>query len=492
MNIAAALADRGIDPAILLKRLESERERRLAENRLAHYRPYAKQAEFHALGATKRERLLRAGNQLGKTLAAGMEVAMHLTGRYPDWWQGRRYERPTTFWVGGVTAEATRDGAQRILLGRVGQLGTGTIPAKEIHGQPLSRQGVADAVAIAKAKHVSGGISTVILKSYDQGREKWQGDTVDGVWFDEEPPEDIYTEGLTRTNAPEKGRSGITFLTFTPLLGMSNVVARFLMEENEDRSDTVMTIEDVDHYTPEQRASIIASYPPHEREARTKGIPTLGSGRIFPVLEESIVWEPVPLPKTCRRIIGLDFGWDHPTAAAWLSYDPESDIIYLTDAYRVREQTPIIHAAAIKLRSKNQKIPVAWPHDGLQHDKGSGDQLAKLYREQGLEMLPERATFLDGSNGVEAGVTEMLTRMQTGRWKVARHLSEWFEEFRLYHRAPKGPLGIPEIVKIKDDLLSASRYGMMMLRFARVIQPAGNGAYNGYGRSAGGQSWKTA
>lgn len=492
MNINAALAQSNIDPLLLLKRLESERDRRLAENRLAHYAPYAKQAEFHALGATKRERLLRAGNQLGKTLAAGMEVAMHLTGRYPDWWRGRRFDRPVVAWVGGVTAEATRDGAQRILLGRTGSFGTGTIPAKDIHGSPLGRQGVADAVAIAKCTHASGGISTIIFKSYDQGREKWQGDTIDICWFDEEPPEDIYTEGLTRTNAPEKGRSGITFLTFTPLLGMSNVVSRFLMEDNPDRADVVMTIEDVEHYTEEQKASIIASYPAHERAARTKGEPTMGAGRVFPVLEEAIAWEPVELPRACRRIIGLDIGWDHPTAAAWLSYDPESDVIYVTDAYRVREQTPVIHAAAIKARSKNLKIPVAWPHDGLQHDKGSGEQIASLYREQGLDMLPEQATFLDGGNGVEAGVAEMLTRMQTGRWKVAKHLTDWFEEFRLYHRKPKGPLGIPEIVKIKDDLLSASRYGMMMLRFARVIQPQNGGAYSWNGRSSSAASWKTA
>ena len=106
-------------------------------------------------------------------------------------------------------------------------------------------------------------------------------------------------------------------------------------------------------------------------------------------------------------------------------------------------------------------LPWAWPHDGLQHDKGSGVQLAQQYREQQINLLQERATFDDGkTNGLEAGVLEMLERMQTGRWKVFSHLSEWFEEFRMYHR--KNGL----IVKEREDLISSSRYAMMMRRFA--------------------------
>jgi hypothetical protein len=107
-----------------------------------------------------------------------------------------------------------------------------------------------------------------------------------------------------------------------------------------------------------------------------------------------------------------------------------------------------MHAASIK--PWGGWIPCAWPHDGLQHDKGSGEQLASLYKDQGLNTLPERATFEDGGNGVEAGVIEMLDRMQTGRFKVFSHLKEWFDEFRLYHRKDG------KIVKERDDLLSAT------------------------------------
>ena len=210
----------------------------------------------------------------------------------------------------------------------------------------------------------------------------------------------------------------------------------------------------------EKRAQIIASYPAHEREARAKGIPILGSGRIFPVEEAMIAVDQIKPEPWWTALGAMDFGWDHPFAAVKGYHDRENDIVYITSAFRAREQTPIMHAGA--LRGWGNWLPWAWPHDGLQHDKGSGDQLAEQYRAQGLNMLPERATFEDGTNGVEAGLMIMLDRMQTGRLKVSRHLAEWWEEFRLYHRKDG------KVVKERDDLMSATRYLIMMLRFARL------------------------
>jgi phage terminase large subunit-like protein len=409
--------------------LASEAKRRLAENKLAHYRPYPKQLAFHSASASHRERLLMAANQSGKTLAGGMEVAMHSTGRYPDWWTGKRFDGPTVGWVAGVTGETVRDTVQRVLIGRPGQEGTGAIP-KDAIVEIVPSRGVAELLDTIRVRHDSGGLSTIGLKSYEKGREKWQGETLDYVWFDEEPPADVYLEGLTRTNVGNKP----CWMTFTPLLGMSETVRRFLLEPSPDRHVTTLVIDEAEHFSQEERARIVASYPPHEREARTKGVPTLGSGRIFPIAEETITCEHRDFPTHWPRIGGMDFGWDHPFAAVELVWDRDTDTVYVARTYRVREATPIIHASA--LRPWGQRLPWAWPRDGRRETlEGAGISLAKQYREQGLDMLPTHAQFAeDKSVSVEAGIADMLVRMQSGRFKVFRHLTDWFEEFRLYHR----------------------------------------------------------
>ena len=172
-----------------------------------------------------------AGNQLGKTLAGGMEVAMHLTGRYPDWWEGMRFNGPTRWWAGGDTGESTRDNPQRILVGspeQEDQWGTGTIPGDALIDCQRAR-GVPNLLDSVTVKHAKGGNSYLGFKSYEKGRKKWQGETLHGIWCDEEPPLDIYTEALTRTNA----YMGIMLVTFIPLLGMSEVVRMFLTDEDQ-------------------------------------------------------------------------------------------------------------------------------------------------------------------------------------------------------------------------------------------------------------------
>jgi phage terminase large subunit-like protein len=172
-----------------------------------------------------------AGNQLGKTIAGGAEWAMHLTGRYPDWWKGKTFDGPVRFWAAGVTGESTRDNPQRILVGPPQQeeaWGTGWIPG-EAMVDTIKARGVPNALDSLVVKwggggDVQAGESVLSFKSYEKGRTKWQGETLEGVWYDEEPPLDIYSEGLTRTNTT----GGIVIVTFTPLQGMSDVVMQFL------------------------------------------------------------------------------------------------------------------------------------------------------------------------------------------------------------------------------------------------------------------------
>lgn len=449
----------------LLELLEL-RDRRRRENWLQHYKPYAKQREFHEKGATFRERLFMAGNQLGKTYSGAAEVAYHVTGLYPDWWTGYRFRRPTRWIVGSESAELTRKGIQRLLLGppeKREEWGTGTIPKSHVVGWSM-KPGTPDAVSSITVKNEYGGESVVQFNSYDQGRTKWQADTLDGVWMDEEPPIDVYSEALTRTNAT----GGLLFITFTPLMGMSQVVKRFLKDKSPGTTVVSMTIDDVEHYTDEQKAAIVAAYPEHEREARARGIPMMGSGQVFPVAESAIKVEPFMLPSHWARICGIDFGVDHPAGFACLAWDRDTDTVYLYDGWRVKGKNAAEQAMIVMAKGYH-RIPWAWPHDGLQRDKGAGQVLYKQYRDYGMAMLPERAQFEPTAEGkaggfsVEAGVSLMLERMQTRRFRVFSTVGDFFEEMRQYHRKD----GL--IVKEDDDLIDAARYGLMMLRKARSM-----------------------
>lgn len=213
----------------LLQALEAETSRRLTDNRLAYYKPYAKQKEFHDAGKTTRERLFMAANRVGKNLCGAAELAMHLTGLYPDWWDGRKFDKPIRAWAAGVTGESVRDVVQEKLVGppmRKSDWGTGLI-AKHLLGEVSVARGIADLIDSVSIKHVSGGNFDLQFKSYAAGREKWQGVGLEVVWMDEESPADLYFEALTRTN--ETG--GIVYTTFTPILGWSEVVRRFLTGE---------------------------------------------------------------------------------------------------------------------------------------------------------------------------------------------------------------------------------------------------------------------
>lgn len=431
----------------------------VSKRRASLYKPSTKQREFHAKGASHRERCLLAANQVGKTLGAGNEIDYHTTGDYPEWWEGRRFHGPTKWWVSNTNNETVRDGPQRILMGEGLDFGTGTIPASLLVSHTMAR-GFPNLVDKVQIRHRSGGVSQIQFKAYEQGRLKWQGETLTGgVWFDEEPDLEIYSEGLARM-AP----GAMSFLTATPLLGMSDVVMQFYPHpDSPDRCLTQMTIWDAEHYTEEERRQRVAAYPPHERDARARGIPMLGSGRIFPIAKEDI--EEVALaeiPSHWPQLNGIDFGFAHPFAAVRGAWDRDSDVVHILSTYREAHKTPPIHVAALK--PWGAWIRNAWPHDGTQTQKGEGVSLHEIYREAGLKMLPTHATFHSGGYHVEPGLAEMLTRMETGRLRVAAHLSDWFAEFHGYHRKDG------KVVKERDDLMDATRCLLMSLRYARTSQ----------------------
>lgn len=462
---------------LALEKKLKEIGRRKLERALELYMPYPKQKLFHGLGATMRERLLMAANRAGKTFCGAAEMAYHLTGLYPEWWTGRRFDRPVKAWAASDTGLTTRDVVQTKLCGPYGVVemqGTGAIPRNCVNWNKdvsLAR-GVADAYDTVQVQHHTNGKkdgkSILTFKSFEQGRKKWQGDAVDVIWCDEEPDMEIYSEALARiapTNAESSG--GIIYVTFTPLQGMSKVVYRFVNEKSPDRSVTGMTLDDAQHINPVERKKIIDGYPEYEREARSKGTPMLGSGRIFRTAESAITVQPFTIPAHWSLLWGTDFGIDHPFAAVLLAWDKDTDTVYVIHTVRMKDATPLQHAAAMKpvMHGFGGSIPAAWPQDGWQRKEFEGklEPLAKIYKSHGLKMMDQHAKFPDGSNSTEVGILQMDERMKSNRWKVFASCEDWFEEYRLYHRKDG------QIVRLHDDLMSASRVGLMTVRSAKVV-----------------------
>jgi phage terminase large subunit-like protein len=493
--------------------LTSDQERIIAEivaegtalrqaRKLDFYEPYKKQLEFHTAGAYFDERAMIAGNQVGKSEAGGAEDAFHLTGDYPKWWEGHRFDHPPTGWVIGPTGEKVRDVLQTKLFGpwnKPGEFGSGFIPKDAIVGRPtLARgtPGLYDAGTI-KWKDRNGrlddsALSTVVQKSYKEGQIAFASDNIDFAHEDEEPETDIHVEIRTRLQV----RRGISYATLTPLLGWTPLMVRFLREKAPNRYAQKMGLYDCyKGYDPEKPDhghyqskvhvdAVIAGFPEHLRATKAWGDPAVGEGKVFLTPEGiyKIDRQGLVIPPWWRKLWCLDFGGagqaSHPFAACLLAHDLEFDIVYLLHVLKL--QGLAVHQHVARIREIAQLPPVAWPHDGNEVDGrgGAGVKVAELYKKPmpgmpGLNMLPVHATWETGGFATQPAIDDLDTRMQTGRFKACADLIEFFEEARQYHREKF------KIVKENDDVLDALFKGLMMLREARPgpLNPEMRGKY---------------
>lgn len=428
---------------------------------------YPFQRKLIATTATHSQVCLMAANRVGKTMTGTYIDAIHALGDYPDWWDGHRFEHAPLIWCLGYSGEKTRDLLQEPIFGRrqddswIG----GLIPPDRIIGHE-AMTGTPNAMRTVYVQHASGGTSKVQFWSYSQGQHAIMGDSVDWFHIDEEPKDQaIYPQVLTRTATGDRGNGGRGILTFTPENGRTELVIGFM--DNPAKGQIMINAgwDDAPHLSESVKETLLASFPAHQRDMRTKGVPMLGHGRIYDLAEEFITCDPFDIPNHWFVIDGMDFGWDHPQAHIQLAWDADADCYYVTHAYKQAKISPIEAWGAVKKWADG--VPTAWPLDGLQTEKGSGRQQRDYYQEAGFDMIYEHATWPEGGNGVEAGLTEILNLMRSGRFKVFRGLRDWFNEFLQYHRKPSSTEpSVTKIVKVNDDLLDATRYAYMMRRYA--------------------------
>ena len=447
------------EESIEILELIAEQEKRLRENKISTMftddvrHLYPKHLEFFDKGNLYKQRLFLAANRIGKTTSAACELVYHLTGEYPNFWTGKRFVKATQWWVVGKTSKQIRDSIQASLLST--PFGTGLLPKNKIQ-QVTKAHGVADFVDTILVNHISGGTSKITLKSYDQGREAFQGSTLDGVWIDEEPPIEIYNELITRTMTT----NGIVMLTMTPLFGLTELIQKFvdadlenekLLKECQDHTTIKLsslatiraTWDDAPHLSEQSKKELYEALPPHQRDARSKGVPQLGAGAIYPVPESEFVMQPMQIPKHYRKVFGMDVGWNR-TAVVWAAEDPDTGVWYIYSEHYQGEQLPMFHAEAIKARG--QWIPGVIDPASRGRGQDDGQKLFEQYRNLGLKITKS-------NNAVESGIYDMWTLLISGKLKVFSSCIHWLNEFRLYHRNEKG-----HIVKANDHLMDATRY----------------------------------
>lgn len=466
----------------LLALLE-EKERRDRRRKIWSYFPdagpfrrelYPKHLEFFRAGKSKRIRLALCANRVGKTeTMGGYEVACHLTGKYPEWWEGRRFTKPVRVWAAGDTAKTTRDAIQGKMLGPWDDRGTGLILGDAlVNVSP--KQGIADAAEIVSVKHSSGSNSQLMFKSFDQRREAFQGTEQDIIWLDEECPEDIYQECLLRTMT----NNGMVIVTFTPLLGLTTLIESFLEEgsidhpKNDESKQVIFaTWDDAPHLDEDAKRQMLALIEPGRRDARSKGIPQLGAGAIYPVSEDDYVVDDFPIPDHWPRWFGMDVGWNR-TAVVHMALNRDTDTIYEYYNHYQGEAEPSTHMLGIQAPGK--WIPGVIDPAARGRSQVDGRKLIQMYRDLGLDLT-------EANNSVESGIYTVWMRLASGKLKTFRSCSYILAERRMYRRDAKG-----QVVKSKDHDMDAERYGVVSGSAVMKTKPVKQATYEPY---AGAGSW---
>jgi phage terminase large subunit-like protein len=416
------------------------------------YVPTEKQMAFHEAGLTAQERLFLAANRSGKTWCIAHEVCMHLTGRYPKWWKGYRYNHPIIAWVCGISSVSTKATLQvQYYIGDYKN--PGLIHPSLIADTTMatgSNKGTVESVDI---ENVFGGYSTLHFKNTKQAVDTFAGTKVHVAHFDEEPPLEIYSEVLARTIKTSKDFHGMLLVSLCPTKGFTQMVLSFTENSPVDTTKnskyyTVGSFDSNPHLPKEEQARLIASMPPHELEARTKGLPSIGSGMVYPIIESMITCAPFEIPKHWSRAFGMDFGWIHPTTAVFIAHDRDNDVVYVYAEYAVCQLTPQSHAGTL-FHMGGTWIPGVYDPAGKISSQKDGENLVSLYRKAGLKLTK-------ANNSVEKGIQTVLERMQAGKLKIFTTLTKTLTEIRMYARDDKG---IPN--KKNDDLMDAMRYAVM-------------------------------
>jgi phage terminase large subunit-like protein len=441
-------------------------------NQLRYFRPFEHQRKFFV--TTTDRRGILAANRIGKTVSTCYETALHLTGLYPDWWCGRRFDKPITAMVAGeswgqvaLVLQAELLGASDVKIRQ--QLGTGAIPRDCIQVDTMRADG-ANAMGV-EIRHTSGANSYLLFANYTQEVRQMQGFKLNLAVFDEQPPDDFFSEIVTRTATTQ----GMVLCSFTPLKGLNGLVSKFWnREEGYDFIRVAWT--DVPEYDPwgepfllqSTRAQLERDYLPHEREARIAGKPIMGQGAVFQIA----TW---PTYRTgdhnfrdmqgIERIIALDLGLvNDRTVISLMYWHPIERLAWLHTQITVRgieEANPVNYITHL-MRPEVFGTPIVLPPDASTAGRYTMSALSirELFEQYGLNVLAKPIMNPpDGegrvTNHKSFGINVMRQMLEAGTLQINENCVDFLREAQNYYVDPMGRFSDP------DDCIDSARYALL-------------------------------
>ena len=442
-------------------------------NQLKYFRPFAHQHRFFQTGTSERRGIL-AANRIGKTVSTCFETAYHLTGLYPDWWQGHRFEGAITAMVAGEGWSQVALVLQNELLGSqdvklIENLGTGAIPRDCIIIDTMRNDG-ANCIGV-EIKHKSGGKSYLLFANYTQEVRQLQGFKLNLAVFDEQPPDDFFSEIVTRTATTQ----GKVLCSFTPLKGLNGLVSKFWNRETGYEYIRV-SWDDVPEYDPwgmpfllnETRRQLERDYLPHEREARIAGKPVMGKGAVFQIKN----WPTYKTGdidfnniKTIHRVISLDLGLvNDKTVISLIYWDPYERTAYLHRQIVVQGIEEAVPTQYINhlLRPEVFGTPIVLPADANTSGRYtmSASSIRELFEQYELNVYEKPIMNPPDSQGritnhKSYGINQMRQMLEVGTLMINENCTQFLSEAQNYYVDPQGRFSDP------DDCIDSCRYGIL-------------------------------
>lgn len=442
-------------------------------NALKYFRPFEHQRRFFATHDTDRRGIL-AANRVGKTVSTCYETAMHLTGRYPEWWEGKRYNKPVNVMMAGEGWTQVALVLQNEMLGTndvkiVKNLGTGAIPRDCIVMDTMRNDG-ANCMGV-EIRHTSGSNSYLLFANYTQEVRQMQGFKLNIAVFDEQPPDDFFSEIVTRTATTQ----GQVLCSFTPLKGLNGLVSKFWNHE-DGYSHIRVSWDDVPEYDPwgepfllmSTRQQLERDYLPHERDARRNGRPVMGKGAVFQIPN----W---PTYKNgdydfknyinLKRLIALDLGLvNDKTVVSLMYWDEDNNEAWLHTQIVVKgtEEANPMHYVQHMLRPEVFGCPIVLPPDAATPGRYtmSSQSLREFLESYELNVYPEpirNPPDREGriTNNKSFGINVMRQMLELGTLHVNENCVEFIREAQNYYADEKGRFSDP------DDCIDSARYALL-------------------------------